>query len=191
MKTFYKIIKLFIEDKKGKTIREIAKEINADYKITHLAVQKLIQKNVLATSIVGKSTLCTLNKQYYGTEIYLSEDIRKEELLANKDIQIVYKEIMKKINSCLFIFLAFGSHTKKTATKYSDIDLLFISNKKGFEEKILSITSLLPLKVHVFVFTEKEFLLMKDKKESNLIKEVLENNTILYNIEGFYKLKNA
>ena len=42
MKTEIDVIKLFIREKKPKTIREIAKTINKDYKIVHTAVQLLI-----------------------------------------------------------------------------------------------------------------------------------------------------
>ena len=191
MKTENKIIKLFIEQKQSKTIREISKKIKSDYKITHTAIQRLLNKNILISKTIGKSTLCKLNKSYYGVEIYKAENERTKSLLKNKNIKQLYKEVKEKIKSGFFIFLIFGSYAKGNQTKSSDIDIIFISNEKNFEEKIYNILSLLPLKTHNLVFTEEEFIQMKDSKKLNVIKETIENNIILYGIENYYKLKNA
>ncbi|MBU2639851.1 MAG: nucleotidyltransferase domain-containing protein [Nanoarchaeota archaeon] len=187
MLTETKVIKALIENKKL-TIREIAKIINADYKITHTAVKRLIEKKIVLKEIIGKSSLCYLCK--YDVEVYKAENERREEILKNKNLNQLYKEILN-IKTSLFMVILFGSYAKKKETKTSDIDLLFISNDTNFENKVDNILSLIPLKTHVLVFTEEEFIKMKDSKESNVVKEVIENNIILYGIENFYKLKNA
>lgn len=191
MKTKLKIVKLFIENSKPKTIREIAKQINADYRITYTATQRLIEQNVLKTQTVGKSSLCELNNSYYGIEIYESEQERKDKILKNRNIRQLYKEITSKVETSFFVLLLFGSYAKSKQTKSSDIDLLFISNEKNFENKISDILSLLPLKTHALTFTEEEFIRMKDAKKSNVVQEAIENNIILYGIEAYYRLKNA
>lgn len=191
MKTEDKIIKLFIEGKSSRTIREIAKKIKSDYKITHTATQRLLVKNILLSRTIGKSVLCELNSSFYGVEIYEAENKRKEALLKNKNIKQLYKEVIKKVKTGFFIFLIFGSYAKRKQANSSDIDLMFISNEKNFEEKISTILSLLPLKTHALVFTEEDFIRMKDSKKSNVIKEAIENNIILYGIENYYRLKNA
>lgn len=191
MKTELKIVKYFIENKKPKTIREIAQQIKADYKITHIAVQRLIEKKILKVQTVGKSSLCSLNEKYFGTYIYEAENERREEILKNKNINQLYKEIMSKVKTGSFILLLFGSYAKRKQTKTSDVDLLFISNESNFETKISDILSLLPFKAHALVFTEEEFIRMKDAKKSNVIQEAIESNIILYGIEAYYRLKNA
>jgi|AntAceMinimDraft_17_1070374.scaffolds.fasta_scaffold26419_2 predicted nucleotidyltransferase len=190
MKTENKIIKFFIEEKKSKTIREIAKTIKSDYRITHTAVQRLLDKKILLSKTIGKSTLCELNTSYYGIEIYGAENERRENILKNKNIRQLYKEIINKVKSGFFIFLLFGSYARQKTTKSSDIDIMFISNDKDFEDKISNVLSLLPLKTHALVFTEEEFIRMKDSKKSNVIQESIKNNIILYSIENYYKLKN-
>lgn len=191
MKTENKIIRLFIENKKPKTIREIAKLINSDYKITHTAFQRLCNKKILIFEKVGKSLLCKLNNFYYGAEIYNAENERKEELLKNKNIKQFFKEITEKMKTSFFICLIFGSYVKQKQTKNSDLDIIFISNEKGFEERISNIISLLPIKIHPLIFNEEEFIIMRDSKKSNVIQEAMENNIILYGIENYYRLKNA
>jgi len=191
METENKIINLFIEEKTPKTIREISKKIKSDYKITYTATQRLIEKSILLCQRIGKSDLCRLNNLYYGVEIYESENKRKESLLKNRDLNQLYKEAMAKIKSTFFIFLIFGSYAKGRYTISSDIDVLLVSNEQEFEEKILDTFSLLPIKTHALVFTEEEFIRMKDSKKSNVVKEVIENNIILYGVESYYRLKNA
>ena len=191
MKTENKIISLFIEEKNPKTIREISKMIKSDYKITHTAAQRLLEKGILLSTRIGKSSLCELNNLYYGIEIYEAENKRRESLLRNRDLKQLHNEIMNKVKSGFFIFLIFGSYAKGKHTKSSDIDILFVSNERGFEEIISNIISLLPIKIHALVFTEEEFVRMKDSKKSNVIKEVIENNVILHGIENYYRLKDA
>jgi predicted nucleotidyltransferase len=191
MKTEDKIIRLFIEERNPKTIREISKQIRSDYKITYTATQRLLNKKILLSKTIGKSVVCELNLSYYGSEIYEAENKRRNDFLKNKNLKQLYKEVMSKIKSSLFIFMIFGSYAKGKATKSSDIDIIFISNEKDFEEKISSILSLLPIKTHTLVFTEEEFIRMKDSKKPNVIKEAIEKNIILYGIENYYRLKNA
>ncbi len=191
MKTESKIIRLFIGNKKQRTIREIAKCIKSDYRITYIAVQRLINKKILISQTVGNSTLCKLNDLYYGVEIYDAENKKREELLRNKNIMQLYKELMNKIKTSFFMLIVFGSFAKKIQNKTSDIDLIFVSNEKNFEEKIHSIISLIPIKIHALVFTEEEFIRMKDSKELNVVKEVINSNIILYGIENYYRLKNV
>ncbi|MFC1682156.1 nucleotidyltransferase domain-containing protein [Nanoarchaeota archaeon] len=191
MKSENKIIKLFIENKELRTIRAIAQEVNSDYRIIHTATKRLIEKGILFSKSIGKSTLCELNQNYFGNEIYRVESERKDNLLRNKNIRQLYREIMKKVNTGFFIFLIFGSYTKNKQTKSSDLDLMFISNDEDFEENIQNIVSLLPIKNHVLIFTEDEFTRMKETKKSNVVKEIIENNVILYGIENYYRLKNA
>ncbi len=191
MKTKIKIIKMFIEDNRQRTIREISVEIKSDYKITYLAVQKLIEETILKKKIIGKSTICTLNENYYGIEIYEAENQRKTEMCKNANIKALQKEIISKLNTYFFVLLLFGSYAKRKQTKTSDIDLLFISNEKKFEDDMQHVLSLLPLKVHALFFTEEEFMRMKDAKKSNVMQEAIKNNIILYGIEIYYQLKNA
>ena len=190
MKTEKKILKYFIETKTEKTIRELSKEIKSDYKITHTAIKRLIEKNIISSKKVGKSILCGLNNNY-NIQIYEVENQRKDELLKNKNLNQLYLEVMNKINSNFFIFLVFGSYANKRQTNKSDIDLIFISNEKNFEKRIGNILELLPIKTHFFVFSEEEFIRMKDSKELNVVKEVINNNIILHGTENYYKLKNA
>lgn len=191
MKTEYKILKMMIENKQDFTIREIAKRIGADYRITYVAVQRLVQKNILIIKLVGRSSLCSLNERYYGAEVYQTEEERRTSLLKDKNINQLFKDVMAKVGTSFFICLLFGSCVKGKWKKGSDIDLIFVSNEVNFEKEIGNILSLLPLKIHVLVFTEREFKKMYDSKKLNVVKEAMKGYVILHGIENLYYLKNA
>ncbi len=190
MKTEIKILKSLIEEKKGVSIIEISRKINSDYRITHNAAKNLITKELIRIEKIGKSNVCHLTNNF-SIEIYEAEDQRRNEILKNKNIKQLQNEILTKCSTALFIFLLFGSYAKKSQTTNSDIDLMFICNDKDFEERISDILSILPLKTHPLVFSEEEFIKMKDSKKSNVVIEAMQNAVIMYGIENFYRLKNA
>lgn len=191
MLTERKILTALIENKKPKTIREISKSIKASYRITHVAVKRLIKKKALQAEIVGKSIHCSLNRSHYDEDLHRAEYLRSQKILKNSDIRSIHREIMRKLKTSQFIFLVFGSYAKGTQTKHSDYDLMFISNEAKFEEKINDILGLLPIKTHPLVFNEKEFVRMKNSHKSNIVREVIKNNFILYGIEAYYRIKNV
>jgi predicted nucleotidyltransferase len=188
MKTERKIIKIMLRENSGFTIRELSKKIKSDYKITHTAVKRLLQKKILSKKNIGKSVLCSLNKWIPCKELLFAEYERAYEVLKNKDIRQLFKEITSKMTTSFFIIILFGSFAKGNINRYSDIDLLFISNEKDFESAIRKILRLVPLNVHPLVLNEKEFLRMLASSELNVVKEVVNNYVILYGIENFYKL---
>ncbi len=86
--------------------------------------------------------------------------------------------------------LLFGSYAKKTQSKESDIDLMFIApdSDEKFESKIRNIARIIPLKLHINVFKESEFKAMKNSKILTVGQEVINSNIILYGIENYYEL---
>ncbi len=187
MKTALKVVRLFLNDRTAKTIREISRKIKADYRITHTGVQRLIEKKILMAETIGKSTLCKLNTHQFSPEIFIAEIERRDEILKDKNLRQLYYELSSKVKTSFFIVLLFGSYAKGLQTKSSDIDLLFICNEKDFENKVTDILSLLPLKTHPIVITEEEFIRMKESKKSNVVHEAINSNIVLIGIEQFYR----
>ena len=191
MKTEGTIIRHFLDMKEAVTIRELSRRIRSDYRITYTAVQRLIEKGVLHATTVGKSTLCQLAPRYYGPEIYLAEEERKERALQDKDLRRLREEVVGRMGTSFFVLLLFGSHAKGTATQESDIDLLLITDEEKAEERLHETLSLLPLKTHAVTLTEEGFVRMNNAKEMNVVKEAVGHNIPLYGVEPYYRMKNA
>jgi hypothetical protein len=169
MKTKTKIIKSFLENREAKTIKEISKVIKADYRITHMAAQRLLEENVLVSTRVGPAHLCQMNPNYYGSEIFLAEEERKQNLFQNQNIKQLYYDLMKKLNGTLFIMIFL---------KKPGINLLFISNEANFKKKVDEGLSMIPLQINTSVLTTEEFKKMSPQ-----------NNIVLHNVESYYLLK--
>lgn len=187
MKTENKIIKFLIETKKEPTIRELAKEIKSDYKIVHTAVSRLTEKGLLEKKKIGGSIQVKFTYRL-SKEVFEVEFERREELLKNKNIKIMFDTIKKNIGNINFILILFGSYSKNKINEKSDIDLMFIVPEARIEEKIEQAISTLPLKIHSFVFTAKQFKDMKNSKEANVVHDAVKNNILLYGIEQYYEL---
>jgi predicted nucleotidyltransferase len=187
MKTEIKILKSMLDNREEITINGLSLKLVADYKIVHTACLRLIEKGILNAKKVGRAKQLSLNNTF-SREVFEAEFERREEILRDKNLKLLVQEIHKNLNYANFILLLFGSYAKKSMDKRSDIDLVFIVPNIALEKDVDRIISLIPLKVHHFVFTEGQFNKMKNNREPNVIKEVIKTNIILYGIEQYYAI---
>lgn len=183
------IIKILLENKtKELNINQISKLIKMDYKNVHNIIQRLNKNNLLKLTPFGKSFKVEIINKIHPI-IFEAEYSRREEILKNKNISLLL-DFFKDFQSKLYVMLLFGSYAKKTQSKESDIDLMFIApdSDAKFESKIRNITRIIPLKLHINVFKESEFKAMKNSKILTVGQEVINSNIILYGIENYYEL---
>ncbi|MBI5397944.1 nucleotidyltransferase domain-containing protein [Candidatus Woesearchaeota archaeon] len=184
------IIKLLIENKeKELSINQIAKLLKKDYKNAHNIVTRLSKIRVVRLEPFGKSYRVTIFNKVHPL-IYEAEYLRRQELLKNKDIAVMY-DSFQSMHSKLYVLLVFGSYAKKTQTKQSDIDLMFIvpdEAEERVEKEIENITGTLPLKIHINIFKESDFIAMKKSKEVTIGSEAIIKNIILHGIEFYYEM---
>lgn len=121
-------------NKKGITIKDLAKNIKTDYKNVHDSVSVLFKEGIIKKEKIGNYNICKLN--------YSSEDL--VEYLKEYNFYVKIKEFRKKypteyriiMETCgklrgiepqlLFICLVFGSYARAEEKEGSDIDLLFL-----------------------------------------------------------------
>ncbi len=184
------VIQLLIENRtKELSINQIAKLLKKDYKNTHNVVTRLSRIQLVKLEAFGRSYKVTLINTQHPL-IYEAEVLRKREFLKNKGLAVMY-DSFKNINSKLYILLVFGSYAKKTQTKHSDIDLLFIipdDSEEKMEQEIHTITGTLPLKLHVNIFRESDFIAMCRSKETTVGSEAILSNILLHGIEPYYEM---
>jgi len=184
------ILRLLIENKnKDLSINSIAKLLKKDYKNAHNVIKRLEKRSLISLIPFGRSYRVTLNNKVHPL-IFEAEYERRSELLKNKDIAVML-ESFKNLKTKLFVLLVFGSYAKKTSTKRSDIDLLFIipdAVEEKIERDIQNIASTLPLKLHLNIFNEADFNAMKNSKEVTVGSEAMMHNIILHGIESYYEI---
>ena len=183
------IIKILLENKtKELNISQISKLIKMDYKNVHNIIQRLKKKNIIQLTNFGKSCKVEIVNHIHPI-IFEAEYARREEILRNKNISLLM-DYFKDFPSKLYVMLIFGSYAKRTQTKESDIDIMFIvpDNDEKFEKNVMNIVRIIPLKLHINVFKENEFIAMKNSKKLTIGQEAINHNIILYGIENYYEL---
>jgi predicted nucleotidyltransferase len=190
MKTEEKLLKYFIENKEEEvSIKELSRRVGADYKIVHVAVNRVIEEKLLEKRIVGNNVLLKYFNSF-SPLIFKIEFERRNTLLKKKDFKVLYRYLDEF--EFPLISLIFGSTVKGNFSKNSDIDLLIITdNKKEIENKL----KLLPLKLDLNIFSYSEFVKMLQTKNFNLVSEAIRKNILLTGIEDYYRFlevsKNA
>ncbi len=185
------IIRYLIENKNEElNILRISKELRMDYKNVHSTVKRLEKELLVKLESFGQSSRVKLISQVHPL-IFEAEYNRRKEILKDKNLAVMLNDFKNTLKSKCYMLLIFGSYAKKTQTKNSDIDLMFIvpdGKEELFEKEVHRAARSLPLPIHHLVFSEKQFLEMADAKKSNVGQEALKNNIILYGIETYYEM---
>jgi len=171
-------------------IRKISKALKMDYKNIYFIIKRLEKESLIKIEPFGQSSRIILIKQVHPL-IFEAELERRKEVLKDKNIAVMLNNFKRGIKSRLYVLLLFGSYAKKTQTKSSDIDLMFICPnglEDTFEKDVGRIARSMPLPLHPLVFSESQFLEMINSRESNVGQEALKNNIILYGIEQYYEM---
>ena len=164
------------------SIRQLALARKINYKSAYQAVRKLESAGVAVCERFGNITHCSFAP---GIDplVYEVEYARRKDLLRNRDLKAVYS----RLNGLSFPFIAlvFGSCAKRARSKGSDIDLLVVSDNREDVERCIS---LIPLEIHLNVFSSKGFASMLLSKEFSVVSEAVKGNVILVGIEDYYRL---
>ncbi|HLC75051.1 MAG TPA: nucleotidyltransferase domain-containing protein [Candidatus Nanoarchaeia archaeon] len=200
--TVLKIVGLLRKNLGGFTILEISKLLKIGYRPAYNHVAELEKIKAITTKKVGSAKQCSLNLENAQSRHFLQEiDLaRKEELYkSNQKIKAILDDLLSKIASqiasSLHSIILFGSYAKGTATKSSDIDLLFIvSNIKDkpvrdtLERECASYQHSHNIKISPLITNMEEFRKMLKSKEINVGKEAKEYGIALYGSEQFWRL---
>ncbi len=211
-KTNWKLIKKLSE--KEQTPTELAKNLNmsianVDHYLSILERNKIVKKiSKVKTNKKGRPfNLYGLDKGF----IYVIEAIPKESkkifLEATEDIKLQFRiwqlphkevyyhitkfwwQIQKYIEKIQAIAI-FGSVTKESFLKSSDIDVLVISNKEIQLSKVITKPEDKSRMFNVQVFNQEEFKDLLNKK-SKFASEIIKTMCILYDPKNLlYNLKN-
>ena len=185
------IIKFLIENKnKELNILKISKSLKMDYKNIYSIIKRLEKASLVKIETFGQSSRVKLNAIVHPL-VFEAEFERRNEILKDKNIAVMLGNFKRGIKSKMYTLLLFGSYAKKTQTKSSDIDLMFICAdgiEDAFEKDVTRIARSMPLPLQPLVFSESQFIEMANAKEPNVGQEALKNNVILYGIEQYYEM---
>ena len=202
-KTLLKIIGLMRSKlDEGLTILDISKKLKIGYRPAYNHITEMEKEEIIKVEKVGNAKKCSLNLENAKTRHLLEEiDLERKEELYQKNLKL--KQIVEGLISKLtemFIseiqsIILFGSYAKGTATKQSDIDLLFIISdikdknlRESIERESASYQYSYNLKVSPLIINIEEFKKMLKDKELNVGKETKEYGISLYGHEIFWRI---
>jgi predicted nucleotidyltransferase len=156
-------------------LRGIAKELNESHSTVLRKLNKLVEENVLDYRMVGRNKTFLIKKNLQARSYVFNAERYKLLKLTKRypELGVIIEDILRKTNEKLIVL--FGSYSKFTAKKDSDIDLYLETRNRKIKEEIESLHSKIKVKIGDFDLS------------SALIKEIIKNHVILKGVEEFYE----
>ena len=132
------IISSFFPEGKDMTIKEIIERIDYSYERVNSSLKSLTKLNIVKEERKGKTLIYSLNLQHLYSDIGFDHYMLEREIEFIKKHKIVYNAIQKIANSpFIWMVVLFGSYSKGTESKQSDVDIICISNEKKKTERLV------------------------------------------------------
>ncbi len=183
--TTLKILGLYLDDyDQSLHVREISRKTKIDVKAIQLQLQKLEKINVLSSIIKGRNKDYHLNLNNMTTKYYLTmAEIFTTIIYLKKNFVIkkLIEEIENKIHGTIILF---GSFSKETNTKESDVDLFIISDVKINTNSIITSIDVIGQEINLKSSNRQQFL-EGLRTNDPLIAEVISNHIILKGADEF------
>jgi predicted nucleotidyltransferase len=178
------------------TVRQIANAIGKDYKISYVMTMRLSRQHYIIAEKRRPVTYCRLNLKGNSSLLAYIEGIRASRFFTkHHDLEILVNEMLTKVASPFFIMILFGSHVKGTASKMSDLDILFVIPDGTLEKEVSSATGsvrhISPIGIHEIVLTSNEFMELLKQKTPNVAWEAVDNRIVPYGAQALVKMLEA
>ena len=178
------------------TVRQIARGIGQDYRITYDMTKRLAEQRYVIAEKRKPATYCRLNLKGNASLLAYIEGIRTSRFLAKRrNVAILVNDILEKITSPFFTMLVFGSYVRGKASKTSDLDVLFVIPDRKLDIEISSaigsVERISPIGIHEVTLTSNDFMGLMREKKSNVALEALNNRVVPYGAEPLFKMLEA
>jgi len=156
-------------------LRGMARQLNESHSTVLRKLNKLVEEGILDYRIAGRNKIFFIKKNLQARNYVFNAERYKLIKLVKQypELGVIIEELFKKTSE-KFVVL-FGSYSKFTAKKDSDIDLYIETRNRKIKEEMESVHSKIKAKIGDFDLN------------SSLIKEIIKNHVILRGVEDFYE----
>jgi len=202
-KTLLKIIGLMRTNlDRGLTILEISKKLKIGYRPAYNHITEMEKEGIVHVEKVGSSKQCKLNlASPHARHLLESLDLEKKEEICKKNpkLKAIFENLISKLTerypSDIISVVLFGSYAKGTATKQSDVDLMFVVTdikskplRESIEGECASYQISYNIKISPLITNIEELKNMLRSKDLNAGKETREFGISLYGHEMFWRI---
>ncbi|MFW6272238.1 MAG: nucleotidyltransferase domain-containing protein [bacterium] len=181
----YKVVLFLAKKNESYTLHELSKQVKIPYTTLLRVVEELT--DVTTIIVKGKAKLIQIKWNDITTSMLVVASFEEKKEFLKKHPLI--KKISEQVQD---VALVFGSYAKGTQTKNSDIDLITINAKGEKSVSFSNLEILYDIKINPMFFTKKEFKLMLQDKEENVVKQALKNHVLINGFKEFWEdVKNA
>jgi predicted nucleotidyltransferase len=126
------IISAFFPEALEMTIKEIQERIDYSYERVNSALKSLTKKKIVIEKQKGKTLLYSLDiNSLYSYSLGFNRYMLQREVDFIRKHRIIYNAIKEILdNPLIWMVVLFGSYSKGTETKQSDVDIICLANKK-------------------------------------------------------------
>ncbi len=181
------IISSFFPESAEITIKELKERINYSYERVNSALKSLTEKKIVFQKKMGRTLVYSLNLDNIYAEIGFNHYMLEREIDFMKKHRNLYNAVKEiRDNQDIWGIILFGSYSKRTETKQSDVDIICISDKKNETEHFVK-----SLKYKYNINFAPIVLSLRDfpdiKKDNPALWEDLKNYSIVFKgEEQFY-----
>ena len=169
------------------TAKEIEKKSDLSHETTFRLLKKLVQENHLKEKKVGKTNVYEFIKDDLTYQIFVYHVTKRRLAFKEKHI-LIYKRLYEFINevSPEGPAIVFGSYSKNTETKKSDIDLLCVTTKNNVGKLANEFKTKYDLNIQVLAVKLSDF---KNIKRDNLVfwSDLIEYGIVLDGLDYYFR----
>ena len=154
------------------------------------ALGKMSSLGILKTRKAGRTILYSLDlwsRAAIANLSLLEEMSALEKSIPQRNIE----ELLRSIRTPFFSFIVTGSYAEGKQTPESDLDIVVIVDRSHDKRKVEASLwggELMIPEIHLYVFTDEEFLSMLLSKEENYGKEVARKHIIVQGSNSYYRI---
>jgi predicted nucleotidyltransferase len=185
MKMELRVADLLAREGKEFTINEAARQLHGHYSFVHRIVNRLEKDGVVKKRKAGKAYLCSLNfSEKAMVMLKLAELEKRDELYKrNKQLKLILEDFLKLLESKVMSAVLFGSYSKGTEMKESDIDILLImKGRADIDKAVREIYAKYGREISAINMRESEFA---NQAEKPIIKEIIKDHHVIFGAEKF------